>query len=203
MIRKVQAGAHLRVDAYNRDIKTKLASGTLTTIDNQIDQSTGTLKLRATFDNSRNELFPNQFVNARLLVEEKRGVTLIPTAAVQRNNQMTYVWAIKPDSTVTVQKIETGVSEGSETEVTSGLEPGDARGDDRRRQASGKGEGERPVRRRCGPPRPQGAGTNAGRPQNAAGGQASPANPSPAAPGPGDAKAHGAGGGKGKQQQSQ
>ena len=131
VIRKVQAGAHLQVEAYNRDIKTKLATGTLTTIDNQIDQSTGTLKLRAVFDNSRNELFPNQFVNARLLVEEKRGVTLIPTAAVQRNNQMTYVWMVKPDSTVTVQKIEIGVSEGSETEVTSGLAAGRRRGDDR------------------------------------------------------------------------
>ncbi len=126
VIRKMQAGARLRVDAYNRDIKTRLASGTLETIDNQIDQTTGTLKLRAVFENAHNELFPNQFVNARLLVEEKHGVTLIPTAAVQRNNQMAYVWKIRPDSSVTVQKIDTGVSEGADTEVVSGLEPGDA-----------------------------------------------------------------------------
>jgi multidrug efflux system membrane fusion protein len=125
VVRKMQAGAHLRVDAYDRDITTKLATGTLATIDNQIDQTTGTLKVRAVFDNSRNELFPNQFVNARLLVEEKRGVTLISTAAVQRNNQMTYVWIVKPDSSVTVQQIGIGVTEGIETEVTSGLKPGD------------------------------------------------------------------------------
>jgi len=125
VIHKYQAGAHLRVDAYNRDSQVKLASGTLTTIDNQIDPSTGTLKLRAVFDNSRNELFANQFVNARLLVEQKHGVTLLPTATIQRNNQMTYVWAVKPDGSVTVRKIEVGVSEGPDTEVTSGLSPGD------------------------------------------------------------------------------
>ncbi len=126
VIRRMQAGARLPVEAYSRDIKTKLAAGTLTTIDNQIDQTTGTLKLRAVFDNSGNELFPNQFVNARLLIEEKRGVTLIPTAAVERNDRMTYVWMVKPDSTVTVRQIEIGISEGTETEVTSGLDPGAA-----------------------------------------------------------------------------
>jgi len=124
VIHRVQAGAHLSVDAYSRDFKTRLASGTLSTIDNQIDQTTGTLKLRALFDNSRNELFPNQFVNARLLVEEKRGVTLVPTAAVQRNDQMTYVWLVKPDSTATHRQISLGVSEGADTEVTAGLDPG-------------------------------------------------------------------------------
>jgi multidrug efflux system membrane fusion protein len=70
-------------------------------------------------------LFPNQFVNARLLVEEKQGVTLIPTATVQRNSQVTYVWLVKPDSSVTVRTITTGTVEGDETEVTSGLVPGD------------------------------------------------------------------------------
>ena len=69
--------------------------------------------------------FPNQFVNARLLVEEKQGVTLIPTAAVQRNSQATYVWLIKPDSSVTVRTITIGTSEGDESEVTSGLVPGE------------------------------------------------------------------------------
>ncbi len=123
VIRKVQAGATLQVDAYDRDGRTRLATGTLMTVDNQIDPTTGTLKLRAVFDNTKNELFPNQFVNARLLVEEKRNATLIPTAAVGRNGQMTYVWLVKPDSTVTVRPIDVGVSEGADTEVTSGLEP--------------------------------------------------------------------------------
>jgi multidrug efflux system membrane fusion protein len=124
VVRRVRAGARLRVDAYDRDNKVKLATGVLTTIDNQIDQTTGTLKLRAVFPNSSSELFPNQFVNARLLVEQKNAVTLVPTAAVQRNTQMTYVWMVKPDSSVTVQKIEIGASEGPDTEVKSGLEPG-------------------------------------------------------------------------------
>ncbi|HUI41858.1 MAG TPA: MdtA/MuxA family multidrug efflux RND transporter periplasmic adaptor subunit [Terriglobia bacterium] len=124
VLQKWRAGQHLPVDALDRN-KTKLASGYLSTLDNQIDPTTGTLKLRATFDNQKNELFPNQFVNARLLVEEKRGVTLIPTAAVQRNNQQTYVWLVKPDSTVTVQPVKLGTSEGDQTEVASGLKPGD------------------------------------------------------------------------------
>ena len=80
-------------------MKTKIAEGWLATMDNQIDPTTGTVKLRANFDNRDGSLFPNQFVNARLLVEEKQGVTLIPTAAVQRNSQVTYVYLVKPDST--------------------------------------------------------------------------------------------------------
>jgi multidrug efflux system membrane fusion protein len=124
VVRKLRAGTTLRVGAYDRDSRTQLASGTLMTVDNQIDPTTGTLKLRAIFDNAKSELFPNQFVIARLLVEEKQGVTLIPTAAVGRNTQMTYVWLVKPDTTVTVRPIGTGVSEGSDTEVTSGLDPG-------------------------------------------------------------------------------
>lgn len=122
---KVRAGQRLRVDAYDRDMKTKLASGWLTTLDNQIDPTTGTLKLRATFDNRDNALFPNQFVNARLLVEEKHGVTLVPTAVVQRNSQITYVYLVKPDSTVTVRAVTAGTTEGDHSEITSGLSPGD------------------------------------------------------------------------------
>jgi len=122
VIERWRDGQHLQVVAFDRNMK-KLATGTLTTIDNQIDPTTGTVKLRATFGNADNSLFPNQFVNARLLVEEKRNVTLVPTAAVQRNNQMTYVWLVKPDSTVTVRQIKEGTSEGSQTEVASGLNP--------------------------------------------------------------------------------
>ena len=124
VVREVQAGTVLRVDAYDPDAKTKLASGRLTTIDNQIDQTTGTLKLRAVFDNAKSEMFPNQFVNARLLVVEKPHVTLLPTAAVERDAQATYVWLVKPDSTVTARPITIGVSEGNDTEVVSGLSPG-------------------------------------------------------------------------------
>ena len=125
IMERMHAGARLRVDAYDREMKTKIAQGWLETVDNQIDPTTGTVKLRANFDNRDGRLFPNQFVNVRLLVEEKRGVTLIPTAAVQRNSLATYIWLIKPDSSVTVRTITTGTMEGDETEVTSGLLPGD------------------------------------------------------------------------------
>ncbi len=125
VLQKKRSGQRLRVDAYDRDMKTKLAEGSLTTLDNQIDQTTGTLKLRATFSNSNNALFPNQFVNARLLVEEKHGVTLIPSAVIQRNQQTTYVYLVKPDSTATVRSVTVGTTEGDQSEITSGLSPGD------------------------------------------------------------------------------
>jgi multidrug efflux system membrane fusion protein len=113
------------VDAWDHELKNKIASGTLTTLDNEIDQTTGTLKLRATFDNTNRALFPNQFVNARLLVQQKTGVTLLQSAAIQRNTNDTYVYLIKPDSTVTVRIIKTGTTEGDQAEITSGLSPGD------------------------------------------------------------------------------
>ena len=123
VLKKMAGGQALEVDAYDRDGKTKLAQGSLTTLDNQIDPATGTLKLRATFANPKGRLFPNQFVNARLLVQEKRGVTLVPTAAVQRNSQATYVYVVKADSTVTVRPITLGTTEGDDSEVTTGLAP--------------------------------------------------------------------------------
>ena len=131
VLAQVRAGTQLKVEAFDREMTTKIGQGVLSTMDNQIDPTTGTVKLRATFDNQSGGLFPNQFVNARLLVHEKQGVTLIPTAAVQRNSQVTYVYLVvrptkaKPDITVTVRNITTGTSEGDETEVTSGLSASD------------------------------------------------------------------------------
>ena len=125
VMEQIQHGARLRVEACDKDMQT-IAQGWLATVDNQIDPTTGTVKLRANFDNRDGALFPNQFVNAKLLVEEKRRVTLIPTAAVQRNSQRTYVFLVKPDSTVTVRTITIGTTEGDESEVTLGLAPGDA-----------------------------------------------------------------------------
>ncbi len=125
VLQKIRSGDRLEVEALSRDMTTKLGTGTLTTLDNEIDPSTGTLKLRATFANSSRTLFPNQFVNARLLVDEKRGVTIVPSAVIQRNAQSTYVYLVKPDSTVTVRPVTTGVTEGGETEIVSGLSPGD------------------------------------------------------------------------------
>jgi multidrug efflux system membrane fusion protein len=125
VLAKMGAGKKLAVDAYDREAKTKLAQGSLTTLDNQIDPTTGTLKLRATFKNAKGTLFPNQFVNVRLLVQEKQGVTLAPTAAIQRNSSATYVYVVKPDSTVTVRAVTIGTTEGDDSEVISGLMPGE------------------------------------------------------------------------------
>jgi membrane fusion protein, multidrug efflux system len=122
---KQNAGQTLPVDAFDREMKKLLASGTLTTIDNEIDQTTGTVKLRATFDNSHNELFPNQFVNARLLQQEKRGVVLVPSAAVQRNSSSTYVYVVNSDSTVSVRQVKVGTSDDNNTEIASGVNEGD------------------------------------------------------------------------------
>jgi multidrug efflux system membrane fusion protein len=122
---KMRAGTQLSADAWDRDNTKKLATGKLSTIDNQIDQTTGTVRMRADFDNANYELFPNQFVNVRLLVQEKTGVTLLNTAAVQLSGNRAYVFLVKPDSTVTVRDITTGTVEGNDEEITSGLQPGD------------------------------------------------------------------------------
>jgi multidrug efflux system membrane fusion protein len=126
VLSSMHAGVRLKVDAFDREMKIRIAQGWLSTLDNQIDPTTGTVKLRANFDNREGSLFPNQFVNARLLVEEKQEVTLIPTACVQRNAQITYVYLVKPDASVTVRNITIGTSEGEDSEVTSGLVPGDS-----------------------------------------------------------------------------
>jgi multidrug efflux system membrane fusion protein len=125
VLQRLRAGERLRVDAYNRDLKAKLSGGELMTLDNQIDQTTGTLRLRAIFSNKDDALFPNQFVNARLLVYEKRDVVLVPNAAIQRNSQATFVYVVKPDQTVTIRQITLGTTEADESEIVSGLAPGD------------------------------------------------------------------------------
>jgi len=125
VLKKMRAGDKLRVDAFDRDNKTKLATGTLASLDNEIDPTTGTLRLRATFENEAGTMFPNQFINVRLLVEAKHGVTLVSTAAVQRNAQATYVFLVKPDNTVTSRPVTVGTAEGDDSEITSGLNDGD------------------------------------------------------------------------------
>ena len=125
VMKRFGGGRKIQVDAFDRAMAKKLASGTLQTVDNQIDQTTGTVKLRAVFANADRALFPSQFVNARMLVQEKSGVTLIPSAAVERNSQSTYVWLVKPDQTVTVRPVVTGTVEGDQSEIVSGLSPGD------------------------------------------------------------------------------
>jgi multidrug efflux system membrane fusion protein len=125
VVARTRSGARLQVAAYDRDMNNILATGLLTTIDNQIDQTTGTVKLRATFSNAGGKLFANQFVNAKLLVQQKRGVTLLASAAIQRNSRATYVFLVKADQTVTIRNVTLGTSDGENTEITSGVGPGD------------------------------------------------------------------------------
>lgn len=116
----------LEVDAYSRDDTTKLATGKLLTIDNQIDQTTGTGKLKAMFDNTDAALFPNQFVNARLLLETKKGATVIPAAAIQRGPQgSTFAYVVKPDKTVEVRNLKVALTQGNLSVIASGIAPGE------------------------------------------------------------------------------
>ncbi len=125
VLEKLRAGVRLPVDAFNREQTKKIATGTLLTIDNQIDPNSGTVRFRAEFSNKDHKLFPNQFVNARLLLDTKRGTTVVPTAAIQRSPQGTYVYLVKADQTVTVRQVKLGPSEGDETAIDEGLVPGD------------------------------------------------------------------------------
>ena len=122
---QMRAGRRLAVDAYDRDMKRKLASGSLLTIDNQIDPTTGTVKLKALFQNADNTLFPNQFVNARLLLDTRRGAVLVPNAAIQRSPQSAFVYVVKPDHTVEARNVEVQGSESDETAISRGLAAGE------------------------------------------------------------------------------
>jgi multidrug efflux system membrane fusion protein len=115
----------LSVDAYNRDDQAKLTTGKLLTIDNQIDQTTGTAKLKAVFDNNDNKLWPNQFVNISLLLETRKNTTVLPTAAILRGPQGTFVYAVKSDKTVENRQVTITLTQGNTTAVSSGVNPGD------------------------------------------------------------------------------
>ena len=125
VLRRLQAGERLPVEAYDRDQQHRLATGVLLTVDNQIDPNTGTLRLKAEFPNDDNALFPNQFVNARLELDVQRGATLIPSAAVKRGTQGTFVYVVKPDHTADVRPVKIGVTEGDLVSVESGIAPGE------------------------------------------------------------------------------
>ncbi len=123
--KRIQAGAVLPAAAFSRDGAHKIADGTLDTFDSQIDPTTGTIKLRAQFPNETRTLYPNQFVNVRLLLDTHKDVTTMPTAGVQRGVPGTFVYLVNADNTVSVRKIELGVTDGDRVEVRSGLVPGD------------------------------------------------------------------------------
>jgi multidrug efflux system membrane fusion protein len=113
------------VEAWSRDSTTKLATGRLLTIDNQIDPNTGTVRVKAVFDNNDNSLFPNQFVNARLQVDVRRHALTVPSAAIQHGSQGTYVYVVKPDKTVDMRPVQVAMAEGTTSVLTSGVNEGD------------------------------------------------------------------------------
>lgn len=120
---KLKTGESLPVEAFDREQKRKLAAGTLLTVDNQIDPNTGTVRLKAVFPNADGELFPNQFVNARLLLDVKRGATVVPAAAVQRGPKGTFVYVVSGDRTVAVRPVTIGITHPEEVSVETGLTP--------------------------------------------------------------------------------
>ena len=123
VVARLQKKATLDVDAYDRAAQTKIASGKLLTLDNQIDTTTGTVKARALFANTNGGLFPNQFVNTRLLVNTLQGVTLVPASTIQQNGQASFVYVIQ-NNVAHLRTVKPGVSEGGLTEV-DGINPGD------------------------------------------------------------------------------
>jgi multidrug efflux system membrane fusion protein len=192
------AGARLAVDAFDREGRIKLATGTLVTADNVIDTTTGTVKLKAEFPNKDALLFPNQFVNARLLVQTLPGAIAVPTSSIQRGAPGTFVYVIKDDSTVTVRVIKTGAVDGELTQVTEGLAVGEqvvADGSDKLREGA-KVES---IDRSAAPAKREGAGVVGGERKKGGrrqreGGEAGASS----APGDAAAKAEGASSGAAK-----
>jgi multidrug efflux system membrane fusion protein len=125
VMKKIHAGEKLTVDAFDRAGKLKIGTGTLLTVDNQIDTTTGTIKLKAQFANEDSSMFPNQFVNARMLLDVKHDAVLIPSAAILRGTQGLFVYVVKEDKSVTVRPVKVGTVEGEVSSIDSGLAVGE------------------------------------------------------------------------------
>jgi multidrug efflux system membrane fusion protein len=125
IMKKLNGKESLKVDALDRAQNRLIATGRLLTADNQIDTTTGTVRLKAIFDNKENTLFPNQFVNARVLMETLRGVTVAPSAAVQRSPDGAFVYVVGKDDTVSVRRVTLGASKKDTQSVEKGLSPGE------------------------------------------------------------------------------
>ena len=123
---RLQRGEQLLVDAYDRDDTTKIESGKLLTIDNQIDTTTGTYKLKCVFNNDRNTLFPNQFVNVHLLADVKKNLVIVPATAIQRGPQGTYVYVVQNDNTAKIQSVTIAQSSADKVGLSTGVNPGDS-----------------------------------------------------------------------------
>ena len=125
VLEQLQRGVRLPVEAYDREQRKKLADGALLTIDNQVDPTTGTVRLKAQFPNTDNRLFPSQFVNARLLIETRRAATVVPTAAIQQSPRGSFVYVVRPDRTVGVRQVGVGVTDGDDVSIEQGLQVGE------------------------------------------------------------------------------
>jgi multidrug efflux system membrane fusion protein len=173
VLKQLHTGGQLPVTAYDRTGTTELGKGHLETVDNQIDTTTGTVKLRAIFDNEQEILFPNQFVNVKLLVDTLRDTNIVPTAAIQHGAPGAFVYVVKPDQTAAVQKVKLGPGDGQNIAVLDGIQLGErvvVDGSDRLREGAkvtlASAAGDRP---------------GAGQPQAAAGQGAAPGDPAAAA----------------------
>jgi multidrug efflux system membrane fusion protein len=181
-IAQQMAKGTLRVDAYSRDDETQLASGKLLTIDNQIDQTTGTDKLKAVFDNKDHALWPNQFVNIRLQLDTRKNALIVPAAAVQRGPQGTYVFVMKQDDTVDIKPVTIAFTQNNLSVVASGVAAGEVivtDGQDKL-QAGSKVE---PHMQAAGDRSPQAAGTSTKGASSPAGAAPAHSHPIPASPG--------------------
>ena len=125
VLERLQRGVRLPVEAYDREYRRKLAEGALLTIDNQVDPTTGTVRLKAQFPNTDYRLFPSQFVNARLLIDTRRGATVVPTAAIQQSPRGSFVYVLRPDRTVAIRQVTVGVTDGDDVSIEQGLAVGE------------------------------------------------------------------------------
>jgi multidrug efflux system membrane fusion protein len=125
VLERLRQGVRLPVEAYDREQRRKLAEGALLTIDNEVDPTTGTVRLKAQFPNTDNRLFPSQFVNARLLIETRRGATVVPAAAVQSSPKGSFVYVVRPDRTVGTRQVTVGVTDGDDVSIERGLAVGE------------------------------------------------------------------------------
>ena len=125
LLARMKGGKKIPVEAWDREGKRKIATGHLLTVDNQIDPTTGTVKLKAVFENSGNELFPNQFVNARLLMNVVRETVVVPAAAIQRSTRGIFVYVVKPDKTAEMRPVSLGPAQGGDQSIREGVAPGE------------------------------------------------------------------------------
>ena len=125
VVKRMQSGDELPVEAWDREQKARLGSGTLTAVDNLVDTATGTVKLKATFANDDGALFPNQFVNVKMKLDTATGQTIIPSSAIQRGGQGMFAYVVRDDDTVTARAVKLGPIDGQRVAITAGIEPGE------------------------------------------------------------------------------